>query len=257
MDIFQVIPYCYKGHPELIPYTVLCNYIIWASYLVIGGVALYLGLKSLKKKIRVSIPNNPYLWAHAGLFIVACGTDHLFDNFNLLNRIPVIGMYDAAYLALTGKIFTAFVSASFCILLLRIHDFHQVQRDHFLKMDKIKMNLFKTDIINNMPGMVFLVNKHGEFVDVNDKAAKVLGYRRGELQSKNFFDIIDSKYIEGTKKAYENNDVTAEFQFVFNEYLKKNGGNQDMYWINHNSTGGELVIAQAVEGLNVIDLSKL
>lgn len=259
MDTIQYISYCYQGHPELIPAIKYANHIITISYYLIGYVVFRVGYNAVRYKKGIELPKNPYVYIHAGLFIISCGNDHLIEPINIENSIPFIGYFDAAYLAFTNLWITALVSASFCIRLLRANDFKELEKKHIQSMDNIKYNLFKSDIINNMPGMIFLVNRHGQFVDANKRACDTLGYSQSELQGRYFLSILVPEYKEGTEKAYNDPNVMVGFQLALNEYLKKRGGNQKMYWINDRKVrgDGDFFIAQAIDGNKVLDLSTL
>ena len=71
--------------------------------------------------------------------------------------------------------------------------------------------------INHAPYGVFVINKHGEYIEVNPKSIELIGYPKEEiLGSKigSFNDIVNSKeVVEAFDKLVKNGEVSCEFLF--------------------------------------------
>lgn len=57
-------------------------------------------------------------------------------------------------------------------------------------------------MVESSPDMIFIVNKEGDFVFVNDRADELLGYRKNELIGKHFSVIVDPEYTEKSEICF-------------------------------------------------------
>lgn len=102
---FEPHAMCLLPHPEVIINFILCDFIIWASYMVIG-VLLY----SLRNLPIVYKTKMAFAFWIFGLFIVFCGCTHLFHIITLFYPIYDWEMYmrgATAAVSLAAAIFVA------------------------------------------------------------------------------------------------------------------------------------------------------
>ncbi|WP_340818677.1 PAS domain S-box protein [Methanolobus sp. WCC4] len=77
--------------------------------------------------------------------------------------------------------------------------------------------------VNVSPHPIFVIDFHGNYVDVNPAACKVTGYSRKEILKMNLSDFLEPTnkryYLELFKKLQSEGHISGEFPFI-----KKNGG---------------------------------
>ena len=206
--------YCLSWSPGLLSLHVISDLLIVLAYYSIPITLTYFTWK------RKDFPYPVLFWLFS-LFIVACGTTHLLSAVTIW--IPLYWLDGMV------KAVTAVVSVAAAIMMIKVVPLalalrSPAQLEMEIKERKqaefllIKQKQFSEDVITSLPGIFYMLDTQGQFVQVNKQFLEVSGYSQSEFDSMNaldFFEGEDKNLIANKiRETFEVGDVTVEAKFV-------------------------------------------
>ena len=174
--------HCYRWLPGILWLHILSDALIALAYFSIPFTLVYFIRK------RKDLPFN-WIFLCFAIFIVACGTTHLFEIFVIWH--PVYWLQGVI------KAITAAVSVPTAILLVRLipqalslPSQAALQRE-IVEREKTERK-FK-GLLEFAPDAIVIVNRQGELVLVNSQTEKLFGFPRAELIGKNIEVLIPER----------------------------------------------------------------
>ena len=94
---------------------------------------------------------------------------------------------------------------------------------------------FSDDIINNLPGIFYMLNREGGFIRVNPRFLTVTGYSRAELDRMTMLDLFASEekdlVTQRMQEVFDKGDSSAEVELVV-----KSGRKMPYYFTGHRTS---------------------
>lgn len=98
--------------------------------------------------------------------------------------------------------------------------------------DEIQHRLTRSEqlhrlLVNNSPDIIFMLDQHGNFSFINNKAERLLGYKRSDLLGKHITLIVDADDKEKAQYFFENTQVSNDSSRAINIALISQTANGD------------------------------
>ena len=130
-------------------------------------------------------------------------------------------IFEASHQTKDGRIFPIGVNANYFEYdgqgydMALVRDITEQKKSEALLL---KQKQFSDDVINNLPGIFYMLSLQGGFVRVNPEFLRVSGYSNDELHNQSaliFFKDADRKLIESSiRKVFETGEAWAEAEFI-------------------------------------------
>jgi PAS domain S-box-containing protein len=220
---FQPHGYCYQWNSALVWLNVLSDALIALAYFTIPFTLLWIVHK------RRDLPFS-WMFALFGVFIIACGTTHVMEVWNL---------WHAQYwLAGAVKALTAAASVPTAILLARlmpqaiqlpsvgrwIQTNRELEKEiHERQHEEAKFR----GLLEAAPDALVIVDQEGKIVIVNSQTERMFGYLRGELLGQRVEMLLPEKFREkhsGHRREFSSHPQSRSMGAGLELYgVRKNG----------------------------------